>query len=77
MLNMNRILATLLVISTSVAALDASADYESRIQEALDDYAAHSDEILQRAMKEGNDGTAVDTVEIDAANGEILSSSSS
>ena len=77
MLNMNRILTSLLLlVVTSAAALDASsADYESKIQAALNNYAAHSEEILQRAIKLGNDGTVVETVEIDA-NGDILPSTS-
>ena len=74
---MNRILATLLMVSTAAVAVavdDASADYESKIKAALENYAAHSDEILQRAIEVGNnDGAAaIDNVEIDA-NGEIKS----
>ncbi len=72
---MNRILTTLALVST-VAAADASASNESKIQAALENFAAHSDEILQRAMKEGSGGAAaLDTVGIDA-NGDIISSSS-
>eukprot|EP00984_Skeletonema_dohrnii_P017158 scaffold7749_cov105-Skeletonema_dohrnii-CCMP3373.AAC.2 len=66
-------LALLVACGTSAAA--ASADYESKIQAALENYAAHSDEILQRAIKVGNDGTAIDSVEIDA-NGDVTSSPS-
>ena len=70
---MIRIVTTLLVVAVAAA---APADYESKIQAALDNYAAHSDEILQNAIKEGNDGDAsIDTVEIDA-NGDIITSSS-
>eukprot|EP00985_Skeletonema_marinoi_P017717 scaffold9783_cov140-Skeletonema_marinoi.AAC.1 len=73
---MIRILTTLLVVSTVAVAAAAPADYESKMQAALDNYAAHSDEILQNAIKEGNDGdAAIDTVEIDA-NGDIITSSS-
>ncbi|KAK1739331.1 hypothetical protein QTG54_009874 [Skeletonema marinoi] len=66
-------LALLVACGTSAAA--APADYESKMQAALDNYAAHSDEILQRAIKVGNDGAAIDSVEIDA-NGDVTSSSS-
>eukprot|EP00985_Skeletonema_marinoi_P028975 scaffold26434_cov66-Skeletonema_marinoi.AAC.1 len=66
-------LALLLACGTSAAA--APADYESKMQAALENYVAHSDEILQRAIKVGNDGAAFDSVEIDA-NGDVTSSSS-
>mmetsp|Transcript_12640 Transcript_12640/g.18802 ORF Transcript_12640/g.18802 Transcript_12640/m.18802 type:complete len:571 (+) Transcript_12640:3-1715(+) len=73
---MIRIVTTLLVVSTAAVAAAAPADYESKMQAALDNYAAHSDEILQNAIKEGNDGdAAIDTVEIDAK-GDIITSSS-
>eukprot|EP00986_Skeletonema_menzelii_P010986 scaffold5513_cov141-Skeletonema_menzelii.AAC.2 len=64
--------------TSAVAVDDASADYESKIKAALENYAAHSDEILQRAIEVGNnDGAAaIDNVEIDA-NGDIISLSSS
>ena len=76
-MNRTTLLITLTLLVCSTSALDAtSADYESKIQAALDNYAAHSDAILQRAIKLGNHGIAVETVEIDA-NGDILSSSSS
>jgi hypothetical protein len=68
---------TLVIRSTSAAAVDdASADYEAKIQAALDEYAAHSNEILQRAFHVGSNNNAIDTVEIDA-NGDFLPSSSS
>ncbi len=73
-MKMNRLLTTLALVSTAAAA-DAAASNESKIQAALDNFAAHSDEILQRAMKEGSGGAAIDTVAIDA-NGDIVSSSS-
>jgi len=77
MMMMNSILTTLLAVSTSTAAADAaSSDYEAKIQAALDNYAAHSNEILQRAFHVGSNNNAIDTVEIDA-NGDILPSSSS
>jgi len=66
-------LALLVACGTSAAA--APADYESKMQAALENYVAHSDEILQRAIKVGNDGAAIDSVEIDA-NGDVTSSSS-
>ena len=75
-MNRTTLLITLTLLVCSTSALDAtSADYESKIQAALDNYAVHSDVILQRAIKLGNDGTAVETVEIDA-NGDILPSTS-
>ena len=69
---MNKVLTILSLVCSSAVAID----YESKMQAALDNFAAGSDGILSRAIEEGNkQGASTDTVEIDA-NGGIKSSSS-
>ena len=73
-MNRTLLLLSLALLIGNITAADASDHYESKIQAALDTYAAHSEEILQRALQEGS--SAIGAMEIDA-NGDLITSFSS